>query len=223
MLRFSLLTALLSSCLPASAALMNGDFETGDFTGWTVFSDSNGVLFGGSSPDAPRITAFDVSGLGSTSPAAHFRVGRSGLPAGDAGGGIFQNINVPTAGDVTILADIAMESSSNNAAGGLFELSFNGTVVDSHDFGGVSPGIERSSLSATVSGVTPGTHEVRLYMARRFGATGSTPSQFLDNLTVVVPSAVPEPGGGVLLLACVAGIILHRRRPIGVSHASSNR
>jgi hypothetical protein len=48
----------------ANAAIVtNGNFATGDFTGWTLFTTSNGSL-GPSGSGLPAVTSFNVTGSG---------------------------------------------------------------------------------------------------------------------------------------------------------------
>jgi hypothetical protein len=183
-------TFLLSPPSTARAGLVNGDFATGDFTGWTFFTDPNGVLFGGG---APRVDLFDTVGTGTASLSADFNVGRQGFPVDNrAGGGIFQDVTL--AGGETILSvDIAVQAPGSNSDGGLFELLFDGVVVASHDFGAVGVGtVSRATLTATIDDVIAGTHEFRIHIGRNPGSGGefSTPNQYLANATV---SSVPEP------------------------------
>jgi hypothetical protein len=70
--------------------VQNGDFATGDFTDWTLFTtSSNGSL--GFAP-VPDVISFDVTGSGATN-AARFQVGQVALNAGvPEGGGLMQNV-----------------------------------------------------------------------------------------------------------------------------------
>lgn len=67
------------------AALINGDFETGDFTGWTVFSEFPGEI------GTPAVVSFDTTGDAVPSLAARFQVGTSDSGV-FGGGGILQNV-----------------------------------------------------------------------------------------------------------------------------------
>ena len=62
--------AALAVTLVASAApVPNGDFETGDLTGWTTFTTTNGTI------GTPAVVPFDTTGSGASN-AAEFNVGR---------------------------------------------------------------------------------------------------------------------------------------------------
>ena len=120
------------------------------------------------------------------------------------------------AGGLVISADIAASSplGITNLAGGLFELLFDGVVVDSHDFGVVGDSsTERSSLLAVLD-ATGGSHEVRLQMTRPFREGSPTPLQFVDNVSLSgeAVDAIPEPGSITLLGLGLLGLARARRR-----------
>jgi hypothetical protein len=85
----AILFGLLSfAIVPLNAGLINGDFETGDRTGWTSFTTPTGTTSGIS----PVVT-FPTSGVDSL--AAHFSVAlNSGAPGGTdyQGCGIYQDV-----------------------------------------------------------------------------------------------------------------------------------
>ena len=123
--------------------MINGTFETDDTTGWTTFTAPGGTLGG---PAFPNVTAFDTNNDSVSTNAAQFLVG-------DGGGGIFQIVEI-AGGDLTVSADIASDAPLADSEGGLFELLFNGVVVDSHDFGAMNAGeTKHDSLSASLSPV----------------------------------------------------------------------
>ena len=217
----SLLGGLLAATSgPAIATVVNGDFETGDFDGWTIFTFDapatpafpNGAT-GTAGPTA--VVPFDVDGNGAATNAARFQVGQ--VPPGQigggsprVGGGLLQNVSTG-AGPLSISMDIASSSVSNNSDGGLFELLLDGSVLDVVDFGGILAGdIERDVLAAVVD-VTAGVHELVIRMSRGFGQGTSTPFQYLDNV-VVANRGVPEPLTLVLLGSGLALAGAARRR-----------
>lgn len=206
----NLMAGLLGVALFAGAAkanlITNGDFETGDLTGWTTFTTGNGTI------GTPTVVMFDTTGSGASN-SAQFDVGQVISTSALEGGGISQMIALGTASsDVNIWVDIASDqpTSDTNAGGGLFQLLFNGAVVDSHEFGEIiGPTTERDSLHAVVSAAA-GTHTVAIRMTRRFTTSGRTPFQYLDNVVV----AVPEPGTLALFGLGLAGLGLARRRRV---------
>ena len=199
--------------VPAFAQVTNGDFSTGDLTGWSVFTTANGTANGGS---PPNVTLFDVTGSGA-SLAAHFKVGQLTFVQGaPEGGGIFQNIFFGASDVVSFSADIAaLGGPFTNVAGGNFQMLLDGTVIDSVDFGQIGANaIKRDSLSASEN-VSAGSHELRFKITRPF-LTGTTPQQYIDNILVVgTLPVVPEPSSAVLLAAGglpLAGIVIRRRK-----------
>lgn len=197
---------------PANATLLtNGDFETGDFTGWTTFTTASGTI--GGAFGLPDVVSFDTDGDSISSLSARFQVGRTSGSGSLEGGGIFQNITAG-AGPLTISADIAAQLTTvfNNGAAGFFELLLDSVVVDSFDFGGIAGlAIERASLSST-NVVTAGSHEVRMRMTRGFAIgifLGDTPFQFIDNVTA---TPVPEPATLLLFGTGLVGVGIGTRR-----------
>jgi hypothetical protein len=180
-----------------AAIITNGDFETGNLAGWTTFLTVNGDI--GASGGFPTVVTFDVDQDSSSSKAAAFRVGRADFNLGGRrGGGLFQNVSL-LAGVVNITADIAILDNvgSTNADGGLFELLFDGVVVDSHDFGNAPLGVTKSSMFAAMPIATAGIHEIRIRMGRNFIQSGVTPVQYIDD--VVATQVIPEPSSLALL------------------------
>ncbi|OYP38532.1 hypothetical protein [Rhodopirellula sp. MGV] len=208
-----LLVALF--CLPnfAEAAVVNGDFSSGDLTGWTVFRDANGILNGDpNSNDAPEVNLFDVTGNGE-SLAVQFRVGRDGFPVENAGGGISQTIETES-GELSISVDIAVFSTGNNAQGGQFELSVNGVILETIDIGDMTVDQTiRDQLSGTVR-VGQGSQQVQLAVRRIYSAgSAGTPVQYLDNIIATVsPVAIPEPTSAIFLASIGIPMFVRRRR-----------
>jgi len=177
----------------------NGDFETGNLNGWTTFLTANGVIHEG-------ICLFDTDGDTVATQSACFNVGRDTITIGPSeGGGIFQSVVTP-AGTVMIAADIAAhdQGTGPNVACGEFKLFFDNVEVDSHDFGScpsINPAdVERSQLTATVNGVSAGSHEVKIQITRGFGTVGNTitPMQYVDNVQVLVDMDEVVVGGEFL-------------------------
>ena len=159
--------------------LANGDFETGDLTGWTPFTTANGTL----GPDMPQVVMFDMNGTPSY--AAKFQVGQvEYTPDAYEGGGIYQNVDLP-AGQYEITGSAEIASSFEgpgvrNDEAGRFELLVDGTVVATHVFGPIAANeTKRSTLMATVSVDVGGYHEIRFRITRPYLPS---PFQYIDSV-----------------------------------------
>ncbi len=194
---------ILVAIQQASASpLINGDFETGDLTGWTTFTTPNGTV----GPGFPNVVPFDTNNDGIPSNTARFRVGEVNFTNQYAGGGIFQIVNL-SAGDLTISADIASTvEEGSNASGGKVDLLFDNVLLDTFDFLDIDASVpEFSKLVGTLSNITAGTHEIRFLFTRPFLQFGSieTPVQYIDNIVIsgTATKSVPEPTSILGLLA----------------------
>lgn len=198
--------ALLMCSLNARANLLtNGDFETGDLSGWSIALDPNGTL------GSPGVVLFDTDGDTVDSNSAQFNAGQISYVSyvnnkDYTGGAIWQSFNT-NGGLFDVGLDIASAASRKNFNGGLFSLVIDNTVLDQFDFGRILAGeVERSSLSGQIN-LSPGTHKISISIQRPFISKSDTPRQYVDN---VIVSAVPIPaaiwlfGSGLLSLVCIA-------------------
>jgi hypothetical protein len=115
----------LSTTSYAANVIVNGDFSTGDFTGWTLFTTAQGNV-------TSSVTSFDVTGSGA-SLAGTFIVGGQAGFIGNQGGGIFQFVDTG-AGTGTFSMNIAADNSGSgffNGDGGTFSVLLDGVVGDS--------------------------------------------------------------------------------------------
>jgi hypothetical protein len=202
------LVVLILAAGSAQADLVNGNFETG-LTGWSVFTTVNGTVGVG----MPDTVLFDTNNDGIATSSARFNVGRLDFDAGGrSGGGIYQNVDITQAGAYQVQAYTAVldNRGGSNGDGGLFELLFDGVVVDSFDYGAVTLDVAEHQLLATVMDVTVGLHDVRLRMGRNYLSSDVTPWQFIDDVSLTV---VPVPAAVLLGLLglSVAGARLRKK------------
>ena len=219
-LKYLLSLFLFAVAGTTQAQLVNGNFETGDLTGWTLFNTvglntSHGVERGGTA--LAQAVPFDTAGTGVPSYGAEFEVGETaGIVGGGGlgqGAGIYQYVPLD-AGQLNISVNIAATSPGNNADAGTFELLLDGNLVARDAFGSLDVWqILRSTLSYSGT-VAAGTHHIAIDMRRGYGlGYGNTPDQFLDNV-VLSGSAVPEPAETLFLVLGLATLAVGiRPRP----------
>jgi hypothetical protein len=206
---FAVLAFAFAAGVSSQAQLVNGDFQTGDFTGWTFFTTSQGGL------GQPAVVLFDTADIGTSSYSARFEVGQTnGTVTGTKyGGGIFQNVTLG-AGQLNISLDIAAESPGVNGDGGTFELVLDGSVVATHSLASMAPNQPQWSTLAYSGSVTAGVHDIEIELLRgSFLQIGETPYQYLDNIQLSGTAVVPEPStASLLLLGGIALMRFHQKR-----------
>lgn len=183
----------------ATAQLVNGNFETGNLTGWTVFNDTNGAT------GPVSIVPFDITGSGTTSNCAQFQVGTTvyvgGLGNGYGnGGGISQSVNL-AAGQLTIFLDIAAYfpgTTNANGDAGTFELVLDGNAVVTNSLGSInSLQTLRSTINYSTT-VIAGAHQIAIDMRRSWFSNSDTnagalsPYQYLGNITISGSAVLPR-------------------------------
>jgi hypothetical protein len=195
--------------------IANGNFATGDFTDWTLFTTNKGTL--GSSPN-PEVVMFDVTGGGAQN-AGKFNVGSADLT--QQGGGLLQDITTP-AGVLNFSAAIASFSRISNRSAGVFSVLLNGVVEATDDLGGIADGQELMGSLSFSAPVSAGAQMVEILITRPFTSLGDevTPNQYVTDVSATVGGAVPEPSTWAMILIGFAGLgfLSHRksRRDIAI-------
>jgi hypothetical protein len=197
--------------------ITNGDFTTGNFSGWTLTTTANGTY--GPSP-MPQVASFDVTGTGAQD-AAQFEVGEANFDGSQQGAELLQSFTA-AAGVLNFSAAIASEGdttvASSNADGGVYTVFLDGTSEATFSVGPIAANqVVRDNLSFTAP-VTAGSHSIEILMTRGFttGDLGNTPFQFVTNVSATEGAVVgvPEPTSWALILAGFGamGATLRRRR-----------
>jgi hypothetical protein len=207
--RSALSLVLLAGFGSAQAALVNGDFEAGGLSGWTLYTTGNGTLGTGGA----TVSTFDVAGKGTASATVGLSVGYSNPPCSFPGiycpypteGGGVRQTSIFSGGLTWLQADVAVTNSSLfgfNLDGGTFSLILDGLLLDSFSVTNIAAGSsQRGHLDATTL-VTAGSHTLEILVTRQ-SAEALSLVQYIDNVSA---SAVPEPtstslvGLGLLVL-----------------------
>ncbi len=212
-------TRLLSVCLLASvgtfahAMFTNGDFETGDLTGWTITPTSGGTT---AIQDAFQ---YDIDGGGplGTNFAGRFSVGRNtGVTTGDHGVWLTQSLMLTAGVAYTFDFDWSAFRPAGQAAntqGGIFNLIVDGVVLATGAAGSTSGAAPKyGHVTASFVPTATGLHSVGASMLRPFtipSPAAPTLFQAVDNFTV---TAVPEPATMVALGLGAAALLRRRRK-----------
>ncbi len=197
--------AVFASQASADNLLVNGSFQSGDFTGWTLGTTSNGTA----GPGYPIVTQWP---LDNNLNAWEGEVGEVNF-TGQYEGATLSQTFTSGAGPATLSFLWAANGAGGNADGGDFRLILDGATLADHDVGQINPDqLVNGSLSANVN-LTAGQHTFEIDVLRRYIVLpGDTPFQYVTGADVE-GNGVPEPGSLVLMGSGVLGLagVLRRK------------
>jgi hypothetical protein len=172
----------------ASAQFVNGDFETGDFTGWTIALTPNG------NASYQAVEQYDIDGPGplGTNFAARFSVGRLVSAAGGIEGiQMTQPLTLTGGTTYTIDVDIAAintNTTGSNSQGGIFDLIVDGVSIANFAVGSLGVTAPQGPefyghLTGTYVPASTGSFNVGIQIIRPFTAPNNL-RQSVDNFVL---------------------------------------
>ena len=215
--------------------VVNGNFQTGNLMGWSVSTTANGLGTGASGTclggePCPTVTAFDVTGSGS-SDAAEFDAGMTGgLPGtGDFEGDIISQEITLSPGTMDLSLDWAVDDTYDeaNEDGGEFAFLLNGVLLNSYDTGLVLSGAtDMGTLSASTTIATAGTYDLSVEVAREYDPQPGV-DQYVTDIDATGGAVTDVPEGGspwayllIALAGCCGALFLKWRTGLGMGAAA---
>lgn len=205
------IVAGVSAASIGSAQFVNGNFETGDLSGWTVT-----LTTGGANAVADAVQ-YDIDGPGAlgTNFAGRFSTGRATAGSVQEGLSLTQNMNL-TAGTLYTFdfdwSAFRTPTAGSNTQGGVFSFIVNGTILTTQAAGATSGTAPKyGHITATFTPTATQAYSVGALITRPFTIptpTAPTLFQAVDNFTV---TAVPEPASMAALGLGIAAILRRRR------------
>ncbi|HMO13277.1 MAG TPA: PEP-CTERM sorting domain-containing protein [Pirellulaceae bacterium] len=203
---------VLSFCVTglAQADFVNGGFESGDFTGWTITPTANGQT------NVQTVVLWDIDWGGPLPPSlvGRFQVGQqvfqSGVPAGIE---LTQSLVLSAGVEYTFSFDWSAHratTASANTQGGIFDLIVNGNVLASAAAGPTSSTTQNfGNISVAFTPLVSGNYDVGARITRPF----TVPADLFQSVDNFSATAIPEPTHTLIFgLVCLALNVRRQRK-----------
>lgn len=193
-----------SFCAANAQSFVNGNFETGNLTGWTVTPTSNGTT------DVQDAVQYDIDAGGplTTNFAGHFAVAEVNFDSTQQGILLTQTMTLTGGTKYTFDFDWAAQTTGSNAEGGVFALVVNGSAIVTQSAGSIATSPIVGHITAMYTPTSTGSFAVGSSITRPYQSPGNL-FQYVDNFKV--SSAVPEPASVLAIALGVAGFAIRRR------------
>ncbi len=201
------LLAIFAAQAGATNLIVNGSFQSGDFSGWTLGTTSNGTAGDG----FPVAAAWP---LGGGLNAWEGEVGEVSFDGTQQGATLMQSFN-SAGGAASLSLDWAVSAPfSGNADGGEFTMILNGVQVAQYDTNNVNQDDLLNGVLTANANLNAGNNTLEIDITRRYiSVSDLTPLQYVTG--VDVDGTVPEPGSLILMGSGVLGLAGVLRRKIG--------
>jgi PEP-CTERM motif len=198
------LLAVFAAQASADNLIVNGSFQSGDFSNWTLGTTSNGTAGVG----FPVVAAWPLGGAN----AWEGEVGEVNFDGTQQGATLTQSFTSGGGAGTVSLDWLASAPFAGNADGGEFTILLNGTQVAQIDSGSINQGqMLNGVLSANVN-LNSGSNTLEIDITRRFiSVQDLTPLQYVTGIDV--QGSAPEPSALVLMGSGVLGLagVLRRK------------
>ena len=201
------LLAVVAAQAGATNLIQNGNFQSGDFTNWTLGTTSNGTAGAG----FPVVAAWPLGGMNSW----EGEVGEVNFDGTQQGATLMQSF-ASTGGAATISMDwLASAPFAGNADGGEFTIILNGTQIAQYDTNNIDQGQTLNGILTANANLLNGSNTLEIDITRRYISVADlTPLQYVTGIDVE-GNGVPEPGSLVLMGSGVLGLAGVLRRKLG--------
>ena len=207
---FVLVALLAVFALQASAdqLIVNGSFQSGDFSNWTLGTTPNGTAGVGYPVVSPWPLDNNIN-------AWEGEVGEVNFD-GTQQGATLSQVFMSAGGAATLSLDWAVSAPfSGNSDGGEFTMLLNGVQIAQYDTNNIDQGQVLNGTLMANGNLNSGANTLEIDITRRYiSVQDLTPLQYVTNIDVE-GNPVPEPGSLVLMGSGVLGLAGILRRKVG--------